>query len=133
MMQTFMRDTKNNLASLESRISRVEEYIDEIRKARSEQEVQSSMTVSIPLSTESPETKLKSLTALAASKIPKRQEEKLGSPSMWDAAMQHVVIGNLDTAYSKILSSGTTIQLIRLMEKTGNPVHFLYKRLRSRT
>lgn len=41
------------------------------------------------------------------------------NPNVWDAAMDRLSIGHYDGAYSRILKEGDTLQLIRIMEKTG--------------
>jgi hypothetical protein len=42
----------------------------------------------------------------------------------WNVALEHISIGNLDAAYSRILKDGDTLQLVRLLEKTGFFFHF---------
>ena len=37
----------------------------------------------------------------------------------WNVALEHINIGNLDAAYSRILKDGDTLQLVRLVEQTG--------------
>jgi hypothetical protein len=38
---------------------------------------------------------------------------------IWNAVMGHLIIGNVDLAFSTILHEGDALQLIRLMDKTG--------------
>src|SRR4051812_29221314 len=44
-----------------------------------------------------------------------------GELAVWDTAVRNLVVGNVDTAYGRVLHEGDTIQLVRLLDKTGEP------------
>lgn len=98
--------------SLDIRVQQVEQYIKE-RASSSNETPKQNRNLGVP-------TPFQASVSPAKSPVSDRTPAPEVQDSPWRKTLEHLTIGYFEKAYSTMLQHGDSIQLIRLMEKTGS-------------